>query len=57
MTAVGFLLFVFGVIGYTLYPPTVRSWEPRDAFGALPIVAGMLLLILSAAVWLWRVAP
>lgn len=57
MTAIGFLLFVIGVVGATMYPPQRYSWGVRDLFGVLPFSVGALLLVAGLVTFLWRVAP
>jgi len=56
MFAIGFVLFVLGLIGCHVWEPR-GYWSWHDLKGLGPIFAGMLLMLVSAVELMWRWLP
>jgi hypothetical protein len=57
MMAIGFLLFIVGLLCWSIIGRSEFCWDWRDLISTLPIVVGFVLVLTSVVVWMWRVAP
>lgn len=56
MTAIGFVMFLFGALGSYLWSHPTK-WECIDWLFAPFFFGGILLMLAGITLWLWRVMP